>query len=148
MLLAALLFLLIMLPIRIAGYNPLHCCNLDRWHDICTETANFDFLMLAGTCMRAGDQVSSFHVGSSLVVSAGFKNTTLSNKSCGTALVIGKRFAKARMYPPVLASGKIEGRGMGMRVISSIGDFFLCRHISHLDPGRRLTLASTGKHAG
>ena len=74
--------------------------------------------------MRAGDQVSSFHVGTSLVVSAGFKNTTLSNKSCGTALVIGKRFSKARMFPPVLASGKIAGRGMGMRVVSSLGDFF------------------------
>ena len=88
-----------------------------------TEASNFDFVMMAGTGMKAADHIKSFHVNKSLVVSSGDRNSTMSNRACGSAIVIGKRFVKVRLFPPVEATGKIQGRGVGMRVANSLGDF-------------------------
>ena len=103
------LFILVwmLIPIRTLGYNPLSCSNADRWHDIVTETANFDIVLLNGTGMRYDEHYSSFHVNDHLVVSSGFRNSTFSNKSCGCALIFGKRLRNAKFHPPIEASIRI-----------------------------------------
>ena len=70
--------------------------------------------------------ILSTKLGNAVSISSGCKSTTMSNKSCGCSVVLGKRFANARQYPPCEAKGEIQGRGprgISIRVTNGIGDF-------------------------
>ena len=103
-----LLFLLMsVIPIRAISYNPLSSSCDDRLVDILDEAANFDFIGLNGTCKQFEDGISNCKRAGFCVYSCGFAKSPLTNKSCGVAIAIGKRFGSARVYPPCFAGGKL-----------------------------------------
>ena len=132
-----------MLPIRAIGYNPLSCCSENRWNDVIRETRNFDFVFLAGTCVKSEGSISNFWNEQSHVVSTGYKHTPWSNKSCGCSVVIGKRFSGARQFPVIEAGGKLQGRGIASRIQNSLGHFNL---IVAYSPPRPWAKRSHGKY--
>ena len=93
-----------MLPIKIQGYN-------------------FDIVLLAGTGSRRGESIEAFKMQGWQVVSSGFANCKMPNMSCGAAIAVGPRFKSSRQFPPVESSGKLQGRGLSIRVVNSYSDF-------------------------
>ena len=121
----ALLLVFLMFPLKVFGYNPLSANNPDRLHDIVTEAEQFDFLLLAGTAAKRarGEDHSAFRVDGRQVISSGYVEGNFSNKACGVSIIIGKKFAKARVHPPIATSGKLGGRGLAVRVSNGYSDF-------------------------
>ena len=99
-----------MFPLRVLGYNPLSLNNENRFIDVLEETSRFDFTMLAGTGMpHKGGVITKSHAGATCF-SSGYKHSSMCNRSCGVAIVVGKSFRNARFHEPVEAPGKILGR--------------------------------------
>ena len=90
-------FLLLMLPLRFLGYNPLSANEDCRLVDIIDEASNFDVIALAGTCQRFQDGVQSVSRQGFSVYSCGYSRSPLTNKSCGVAIALGKRFRSGRV---------------------------------------------------
>ena len=109
-------------PLKILGYNPLAANCEDRILDIVDEASNFDLVLLAGTGVRKHDQYSTSVVRGRKVISTGFLSTTMSNKSCGVSIVLGKKFRNARVYDPLVAPPKIAGRGLAVRAANGFCD--------------------------
>jgi hypothetical protein len=106
-------------PLRTAGYNPLAMTCEDRALDIMSEAGNFDVTMIAGTCVpETAGGIPNRVLSGSTMYSAGYVRSRSVNKSCGTAIVIGKRLARCKVHPTVKAPAPIAGRGMSMRVSS------------------------------
>ena len=93
----------VMLPIKFLGYN-------------------FDIVLLAGTGSRRGESIVAFNMQGWQVVSSGFANCKMPNKSCGAAIALGPRFKSSRQLAPVESSGKLQGRGLSIRVVNSYSD--------------------------
>ena len=114
-------------PIRCLGYNPLACSSEERWVDILQETQNFDFVMLAGTGIRySGGEPASLRVDDRISISSGFRATNMSNRSCGVSIVLGKNFRNSRVDNICEAGGRIQGRGLAVRVRNPRADFTVC----------------------
>ena len=98
-------------PITAAGYNPLSLSSDDRILDVTDEFKNFDFVMFSGTCRqhRSGG-LPPRHCSGAVLLSEGYVNSSYSNKSCGTSILVGKRFAKARIFPVNAAKNVISNK--------------------------------------
>ena len=62
----------------------------------------------------------------------------MSNKSCGVSIVLGKRFSKARIYTPMEAKGKLQGRGLAVRIRNRMADFTVCSVYFPPRPGKKV----------
>lgn len=137
-------------PIRCLGYNPLACSSEERWVDILQETQNFDFVMLAGTGIRySGGEPASVRVDDRISISSGFRATNMSNRSCGVSIVLGKNFRNSRVDNICEAGGRIQGRGLAVRVRNPRADFTVCVcAISPRNRDEKLSFNCTRKRAG
>ena len=100
-----------LIPLAILGYNLLTAMADDRLVDILHEAANLDIILLAGTGARFVGGVNNVSRAGFSVYSAG-----------GVSVALGKTFAKARIFEPVFAPGRITGRGIAVRVANSYSD--------------------------
>ena len=84
------------LPLKVLGYNPLSMNCQERILDIMEEAAGFYFTLVAGTCMRAVDGgIPKREQNGAMCISEGYIPSSMSNKSCGTSIIVGKRFGNA-----------------------------------------------------
>ena len=111
-------FFLWMQPLRIAGYNPLNANNECRWLDITSEANGFDFLMLAGTGEKHAGRILETKLQGMTIFKSGYGYSSMSNRSCGTAIAVGKNFRNARFHTPIEITRKARGRGLALRVQS------------------------------
>ena len=114
-----------LVPIKVIGYNPLSMNCEDRVLDIMEEMQTFDIVLVAGTGKKAilGEGThNKVHKGATMF-SSGYEVSMHSNKSCGTAIMIGKRLPKARFHPIDVAPAPITGREMAMIISSRWADF-------------------------
>ena len=114
--------LILMLPLRFLGFNPLTASDDDRLVDILDETANFDIVSLVGTGHRFSEGVQQYKRCNFDVFSCGYGRSPLTNKSCGVAICLGHRFKSSRIRQPVYASGRIAGRALAVRVSNKVLD--------------------------
>ena len=103
--------------LRCFGAFCMRCCPVRSWDttpcqqatlrlcDILDEASNFDVVLLAGMGSRRGESIEAFKIQGWQVVSSGFANSKMSNKSCGAAIALGPRFKSSRQFPPVESSG-------------------------------------------
>ena len=111
-------------PLRIIGYNPLSASCEDRQLDIVKEAAAFDLIHLIGTGIPKSDVYTSCQRLGHRFISTGYVRSSWSNKSCGCALAIGGRLKNARIYDPLVTSGKLSGRGLAVRIANGSADVF------------------------
>ena len=109
-------------PLKALGYNPLSASCDDRLTDTIAEANSFDVILPAGTTVKRSDVYTSAVKLGHQVISAGYVESVYSNRSCGVAVILGNRLKKARIYDPVVASGKLGGRGLAGRAANGFAD--------------------------
>ncbi len=117
MIMLLLLVACFMFPLRTAGYNPLQANGENRILDILAETSRVDVVRLAGTCEPHKGGITTSCIEGRTIISSGFTCTSMSFKSCGISITVGKAHRKVR-FLPVEISGKAKGRGLSQRVQS------------------------------
>ena len=121
-------------PLRVIGYNPMSVARLARFEQGVEATDKMDAVLLAGTGLKddVGEGVSRRQVLGRTVISAGWSRGSGSNKSCGTAIVLGRRFKLKHVMATSLPPAELQGRGLAARMRS--GYFDICFLIGYFPP--------------
>ena len=104
--------------VKIVGYNPLSCNTLERMHEISSEFAKHDIIMLAGTQKMGNSQeITLQQTKCHTCYHWGYSTAKFTNKSAGCTIMLKKtRFKPQHNHKLYNMPKCLQGRGGAIRM--------------------------------